>query len=168
MLVVSDDDRIEPVMPTESQAKRAAPSIDLFAFAGEHLFYEAQMFVVCRAIKPRDQFEANLKVEGCALHLRNLIEFFYPSAPRVDDVLAADYVANWDARRPAITPLLESARARANKELHHLTAHRISGRPAHKAWDFEGLSKELKGVVSAFIGLQPKIPQGTISELSEI
>jgi hypothetical protein len=167
-LVVSDDDRIEPNMTTESRAKRVAPSIDLFAFAGEHLFYEAQMFVVCRAIKPRDQFEANLKAEGFAIHLKNLIEFFYPSNPHADDVIAADYVPNWDAHRPAITPLLESARARAGKELHHLTAQRVAGRPSHKAWDFDGIGKELKGVVSAFIGLQPKIPQGTISELSEI
>lgn len=156
-------------MSTESRAKRAAPSIDLFAFAGEHLFYEAQMFVVCRALKPRDEFEAHLKVEGFALHLKNLIEFFYPSNPHADDVIAADYVANWDARRPAITPLLESSRVRAGKELHHLTAQRVAGRHSqHKAWDFDGIGKELKGVVSAFIGLQPKIPQGTISELSEI
>jgi hypothetical protein len=168
MPVVSDDNRIEADMTTESRAKRVAPLIDLFSFAGEHLFYEAQMFVVCRAVKPRDQFETNLKAEGFALHLRNLIEFFYPSNPHVDDVLAADYAANWDAKRPAITPLLENARVRAGKELHHLTAQRIAGRPSHKPWDFDGISKDLKGVISAFIGLEPKIPQGTISELSEI
>ena len=40
------------------------------------------------------------------------LKFFYPSNPHADDVIAADYVANWDARRPAITPLLESSRAR--------------------------------------------------------
>ena len=102
------------------------------------------MFVVCRTIKPGDQFEANLKVEGFGLHLRNLIEFFYPSSPHADDVLAVDYVANWDTKRPAITPLLESARARANKELHHLTAQRIAGRPSHKEWDFDRVGQELK------------------------
>ncbi len=155
-------------MPTESRAKRVALTIDLFSFAGEHLFHEAQMFVICRAMKPRDQFESSLKVEGFALHLKNLIEFFYPSNPGADDVLAADYVANWDAHCPPITPLLESARARAGKELHHLTAQRIAGRPSHKEWDFDGVGKELQGVVSAFLSLQPKIPQGTISELSEI
>jgi len=76
------------------------------------------MFVVCRALKPRDEFEAHLK-------------FFYPSNPHADDVIAADYVANWDARRPAITPLLESSRARAGKELHHLTAQRVAGQAGH-------------------------------------
>jgi hypothetical protein len=126
------------------------------------------MFVISRAMKPRDQFETNLKAEAFGLHLRNLIEFFYPSNPHPDDVLAADYVADWNAKRPAITPLLESARARAGKELHHLTAQRTAGRPSHKAWDFEGIGKELKDVVSAFLSLQPHIPQGTISELLEI
>jgi hypothetical protein len=155
-------------MAPKSQAKRVAPPIDLFSFAGEHLFYEAQMFVVTRTIQPRDQFETNLKVEGFALHLKNLIEFFYPSSPDANDVLAADYVADWDANRPAITPLLESARARSGSELHHLTVQRVTGRAAHKEWDFDGISEELKGVVSAFIGLQPNIPMVTISELLEI
>jgi hypothetical protein len=97
-----------------------------------------------------------------------LIEFFYPSNPDANDVLAADYVADWDANRPVITPFLESARARAGRELHHLTTQRIAGRPAHKAWDFDGISKNPKGVISAFIALQPNIPHGTISELMEI
>jgi hypothetical protein len=167
-VMASDDGRIEPRMAPKSQGKRVAPSIDLFSFAGEHLFYEAQMFVVTRAIQPRDQFETNLKVEDFALHLKNLIEFFYPSNPDPNDVLAADYVADWDSNRPAITSLLESARARAGRELHHLTAQRIAGKPAHKAWDFDGISKDLKGVISAFIALQPNIPHGTISELMEI
>jgi hypothetical protein len=60
-------------------------------------------------MKPRDQFEANLKVEGFALHLKNLIEFFYPSNPQADDVLAADYVADWNVKRPAITISLRNA-----------------------------------------------------------
>jgi len=152
----------------KSQAKRVAPSIDLHSFAGEHLFYEVQMFVLARAKRPVDQLEMKFKVEGFALHLKNLIQFFYPSNPDADDVLAADYVTDWDASRPAITPLLESARARAGRELHHLTVQRVTGRAAHKEWDFDDISKELKGVVSAFVGLQPNIPPVTISELLEI
>jgi hypothetical protein len=74
----------------------------------------------------------------------------------------------WGSLLLGITPLLESARARAGRELHHLTAQRIAGRPAHKAWDFDGISKDLKGVISAFIGFQPNIPHGTIFELMEI
>ncbi len=155
-------------MTPKSRAKRVAPSIDLFSFAGEHLLYEVQMFVVARAKHPADELEAKFKVEGFALHLKNLLEFFYPSNPDANDVLAADYVADWDANRPAITPLLESARVRAGRELHHLTVQRVTGRAAHKEWDFDGISKELKGVVSAFIGLQPNIPTVTISELREI
>src|SRR5664279_5058631 len=106
------------------------------------------MFVVVRAKRPVDQLETKFKVEGFALHLKNLIEFFYPSNPDANDVLAADYVADWDVNRPAITPLLESARARASRELHHLTVQRVTGKAAHKEWDFDGISEELRGVVS--------------------
>jgi hypothetical protein len=42
----------------------------------------------------------------------SLTEFFYPSNPDANDVLAADYVADWNANRPAITPLLDSAEHR--------------------------------------------------------
>ncbi len=126
------------------------------------------MFVVARAKRPADRLETKFKIEGFALHLKNLLEFFYPSNPDANDVLAADYVADWDGNRPAITPRLESARARAGSELHHLTVHRVTGKAALKEWDFDGISEELRSVVSAFIGLQPNVPEETISELLEI
>jgi hypothetical protein len=157
-------------MTPKSQSKqRVAPAIDLLSFAGEHLFYEVQMFVSALAIQPgSDQFVMNLKVEDAVLHLRNLIEFFYPSNPRPDDILAAHYVAGWDAKRPTITPLLEKARGRAGKELHHLTAQRIAGKTPEKAWDFGAIRNEMKAVVAAFLGQSPNIPQKTISELMKI
>ena len=148
---------------------KSKPSIDLLAFAEEHLFYEAQMFVAARAIQPGgNQFLRNLKVENTVLHLRNLIEFFYPVMPRDDDILATHYVVDWNAKRPAIAPLLEKARARANKELHHLTSQRIAGTPPEKAWDFDAISNAMKVVIAAFLSHQPNIPQKAISELLKI
>jgi len=161
-------------MPSKSPKpkKRAAPNIDLFAFAGEHLFYEVQMFVQACTLQPsgdQRQFLMNMKIEVCVLHLRNLIEFFYPSSnPRPDDVVAANYVEDWDAKRPAITPLLEKARYRSGKELHHLTAQRIDGQQEHKAWGFATISGDLRAVIKAFIALKANIPQHTISELEKI
>jgi hypothetical protein len=107
-------------------------------------------------------------VEDTVLHLRNLIEFFYPVRPKVDDVIAEHYVANWNTKGPAISPVLEKARERANKQLHHLTTQRIAGTPPEKRWDFVAISKEMKVVVAAFLGLQPNMPQNTISELLKI
>jgi hypothetical protein len=158
--------------PKSPSKQRVAPAIDLYAFAGEHLFYEAQMFTLAYVMQPSGdlrEFLMNLRIEVCVLHLRNLIEFFYPSSnPRPDDVLAADYVADWDAKRPAITPLLEKARYRAGKELHHLTSQRIDGHEDHKAWGFATINEDLRAVIKVFVGLKPNIPSNTISELLKI
>ena len=159
--------------------KRAPAGVDLFEFAGNHLFYEAQMFVYAFAIQLSNpfyvfdadglrQFEANVRVEVIGLHMRNLIEFFYPGIARRDDVLAVHYVAHWDTKRPTITPLLDKARGRANKELHHLTSQRISGTPDHKTWDFMPIREDLKNVVTIFISCQPNMPPKTIAQLLEI
>lgn len=127
------------------------------------------MFVGVDAIQPAgNQFLMNVKIENTVLHLRNLIEFFYPANPRADDVLAIDYVGDWDSKRPAITPLLEKARARAGKELHHLTAQRIDGHQPHKAWGFATIREDLRVVIKAFITLKPNVPQNTIAELLKI
>ena len=53
------------------------PKIDLPRYAEEHLLYEAQMFVMARSMKcVKPSFEMNLQTEACALHFRNLYEFF--------------------------------------------------------------------------------------------
>jgi len=112
---------------------RRKPKIDLVAYADEHLRYEAWMFVTARSVQCRQRsFEMNLKAEACALHFRNLFEFFYPAHPRENDVITTDYVADWDAKRPAATQPLKQARKRADKELAHLTTGRIAGTPANK------------------------------------
>jgi hypothetical protein len=151
-----------------TQRARANQSIDYFAFAGEHLFYEVQMFVESRAKRPVDHIEMSFKVEGFALHLKNLLEFLYPANSDANNVVAANYVADWDAKRPAITRRLDSARTRAVGELHPLTVQRIGRGAGGREWDFDGISEDLRNVVSTFIDLQPKIPELVVSELQEI
>lgn len=142
--------------------------IDLFAFAQEHLLYEVQMFLEARSMRPVDQITMNIKVENFALHLKNLLEFFYPSSSDANNVVAANYIADWDEQRPAIAHRLEGARARAARELNHLTTQRIARTAVHKEWDFEGISEDLNRVVSRFIALEPKMPQVVISQLREV
>ena len=50
-----------------------------------------------------------------------------------------------------IPEVLEVARIRANKEIAHLTTDRISGTPARKKWDFEGLVEVLLPVMNLFV-----------------
>ncbi|MGA9623109.1 MAG: hypothetical protein WBL65_21240 [Bryobacteraceae bacterium] len=133
---------------------RIPPKIDLAAYANEHLRYEAWMFVEAHQHLPVTRpgsFEMNAMVESCLFHFRNLLDFFYPRVLRVDDVIAADYVPDWDSKRPALSSVLETARKRVDKELAHLTTQRISGAPPQKMWDFGTVSLELQPVIETFI-----------------
>ena len=150
-----------------------ASSIELTSFAGEHLFYEAQMFLAAREalrLARSQSFEMNTRIEVCVVHFRNLVDFFYLAKPKVDDVVAAHYVPDWERQRPALSTPLEKARSRANKEMAHLTTRRIAGSVPEKAWDFNALSTEMRPVIKSFLNLVAlgKVPQNTIAELSKI
>ena len=123
---------------------------ELAAYADGHLLYEAQMFVLARQALPAatNDFTKNVLLEVCVLHLRNLLDFFYPRGnAHDDDVVAAHYGG---CSLPPITLTLERARKRAHKELAHLTLDRQFGAPPSKAWDFDGLSADLRLVIDAF------------------
>ena len=153
----------------KKEKNRTPSAINLTVFAGEHLFYEIQMFLAARVFSPGSPFEKNAKVEVSALHLRNLIKFLYPSDnPKDDDVIAADYLSGWNDRRPEITTSLKMARVRANKEMGHLRSKRIEGGPPKKAWDFDTPRRELRSVISTFVDLRPAMPEQTISLLLQV
>jgi hypothetical protein len=130
---------------------RKPPVADLTSFADEHLVYEVQMFLCAKSMNPQDQLAHNVAVEITALHFRNLLNFFYPPFLKVDDVVACDYVNDWEQRQPAITTDLENARKRANREVAHLTAQRIPGPVPEKAWKPSELADLLRPVVVAFL-----------------
>jgi hypothetical protein len=137
----------------DQMATRTPPVPDLAEYADEHLVYEAQMFVYAKSLSPspQDRLGQSVAVELTALHFRNLLDFFYPGNPKPDDVVATDYVADWEQRRPIITIDLQSARTRANKEVAHLTAQRIAGIATGKAWHASHLGDLLRPVVAAFL-----------------
>jgi hypothetical protein len=133
---------------------RRSINIDLAAYADEHLVYEAQMFVATREALSKgipDQFLKNAIIESAGLHFRNLFDFFYPRQIKDDDVIAADYVPNWQSVCPQPTASLQGAHTRTHKEFAHLTTKRFSGTPTAKAWDFETISNDLKPIVRAFV-----------------
>ena len=132
---------------------RTAPGTGYLAFAEEHLSYEANMFVEASNMlaNVRTPFEMNMRVEVLALHLRNLLHFFYPGKTWGSDVLAIDYVPYWNDLRLTQTPALIRARERANEEIAHLTGMRIAGVPREKEWNFVELRRDLREVVAVFL-----------------
>ena len=95
----------------------------------------------------------NALIESFATHLRNIIEFLYPKKdkPRDTDVAAEDFFlssASWiKFRADPMSPVLEAAYEKANKEIAHLTTDRVSGSP----WDVEGLAKEVGPLLKRFV-----------------
>lgn len=140
--------------------KRTAPGEGYAAYANEHLAYEAKMFVFAwdlfrlETSKPpeneADVFRRNLFGEGCLIHFRNLVDFFYPSKLNATDVIAEDYAPNWEADK--IPPALDALRRRVHKELVHLTTERIPrSASAGKEWKFGELRRELGKVICEFL-----------------
>jgi len=102
----------------------------------------------------REGWLTNALLESFVIHLRALIDFFYPSqSPKPDDILAAEYFADptrWDAVRPACSETLRSARARAHKEIAHLTYARLDVTPDEKPWQFVQIAEEMRGLMQLF------------------
>jgi len=104
-------------------------------------------------------FQSNARIEAFANHLRNLIVFLYPDeyALKRYDVAAHHFLSGqdpytlWLGRRPPLSSSLRAAKARADKELAHLTVQRIAGTPPSKAWPMRALAEELRQLFDVFI-----------------
>lgn len=131
----------------------------------EHVHYEIDMFFETVEVRSRPAFNEwtlsllghpqrmnNALIESFVVHLRNLIDFLYlPS--KGTDVVAEDFVPapGWAGIRPQISPVLATAKTRANKEISHLTTDRLSGAPPEKVWDFVGLAAEIRPLLVLFV-----------------
>ena len=129
-------------------------------YSREHLWYEISMlFHTGRSLpsgvtSPVVDFVINAVLESFAIHLRNLLDFFYPeNKPRKDDVVAVLYFDSCKLPLdfPAFSDRLREARIRAHKQVSHLTTRRIFGNPAEKAWHYASLLEEMQITIHAFI-----------------
>jgi hypothetical protein len=95
----------------------------------------------------------NAIIEAFGIHLRNIIDFLFIDDPKPSDIVASDFLIphEWMALRPPISPTLQIARVRANKEIAHLTTERIFGTPPQKQWDFDGLAGEIRQLLRLFV-----------------
>jgi len=146
--------------PSTRRSPLADP--ELSAYSIEHLAYEVTMlfFVqdfVSRKFSARlEQGLLNMVTESFATHVRNLVRFLYtePSKAWPDDVIAYDFFddpSTWSSARPALSPTLEAAWERADKEIAHLTTKRIAGGPPRKAWQVTALIAELRPLLRLFV-----------------
>ncbi len=88
------------------------------------------------------------------------MDFLYAESPRSDDVIAEDFVlaegAAWKTLRPAQTQALALAKARAGKEVAHLTYARLSVTSETKPWLFVNIAADISVAFSAFLANVPQ------------
>lgn len=137
----------KPHPPYVPRPSPIAEPRELREYSREHVAYEVDMFfgairskranIRASAIHDVASCIANAVTEAFALHVRNLIEFLYPDAwgrpSRATDVLAHYFISSFDAwtkARPPLSPTLERAKIRADKEMAHLTTQRAPGIPS--------------------------------------
>lgn len=95
----------------------------------------------------------NAVLESFLLHARALIDFFYPTRPRPDDIIAADFFSSadeWESLRAPPDPELEETRTRAHKRLAHLSFERLNATPETREWDVAAIFGKLEAAYEAF------------------
>jgi hypothetical protein len=137
-----------------------------------HISYEWQAFgsasiAVIKASNPGQPHEVLMRtqlplvrpalLDSLAIHARTLLHFVYPRDERADDVLARDFIPDWDALRPAEPADLETFRKRVNKLIAHLTYDRIAVTESESAsWFVPGLLEALTAAWNVFVAKLPE------------
>ena len=143
----------------------------------EHLYYEIMMFLLTGhmiATSPdpgtgKERVTNNALTESFAIHVRVLIEFFFPIELWRDSVTAQHFMPDgieWSQIVGEPTATLLEAKRRANKEIAHFTDRRIAGEPDAKDWAAAEIVSEMRKVLIQFVSASsPRRLHDSIAEL---
>lgn len=114
---------------------------------------------VMLGVPAKSWFLKMARIEAFVTHYRNVVVFLFPDthAVKSDDVCAHHFVSgsdplgSWLSARGSFSPKLKAAKARADKELAHLTTGRKAGVSKDKAWPVDDLTGELATVLETFV-----------------
>lgn len=154
---------------------------ELKKYAEAHLQYEVNMLTMSVGIlaylgthnntSPIPWVINNGILNTFAMHARSLIDFLYSRSKGRDyptDIIIQDYVSEPDISQHLIpiSPLLEEALIKANKQVAHLSIERIEYERAGKEWKFVEVISHIR---KAFSSIAPYIPAAKMSlELREM
>lgn len=148
----------------------------LVDYADDHLQYEFDMLafstgiLVSLASNNKDGFLSmtikNGLLNSYSLHARNLINFLFSHSQghdRPTDIIIEDYLEKGDLVRSyiSISPLLDEALIKSNKQVAHLTMERIQYEQAGKEWKFIELNKQIYKALNMII---PHVPENRLSK----
>jgi hypothetical protein len=132
----------------------------LLAYSAEHLIYELWMldrlnnWPSSLQVHPAEaQIIINALIESWVVHLRNLLDFLYPTFCKADDVVAAHFFPTEESYLACVGEIsekLKDARDRAHKEIAHLTIKRKAGAPKGKEWDRPDLTNDVLVLMKRF------------------
>jgi hypothetical protein len=143
--------------------KGYTPGAEDLRLLSEHLCYEVEMTFhladwLIQFAQPWSFPLHNAVLEAWTVHLRQLIEFFWPQGDRRvgdnPDALAADFFeeSEWERLCPERPEVLgEAIRQKIGWGVVHLTYGRAWSKPDDKGWDFVGLSTALAPAVIALV-----------------
>jgi len=132
-------------------------------YSREHLLYEVGMFFQLGRLLMTGPFLAtppeaavvmhNAALEAFAIHLRNLLDFFYTQKPFKTDVIAAMFydAGKLPADFPPKSSVLITAHSKAHQELSHLTTERHPEGSLEKDWKLHLLMREMKPLLEKFL-----------------
>jgi hypothetical protein len=124
---------------------------ELTAYSSEHLMHELSMLWELAEMLPgrAPGTETSALLESFAIHLRNLIEFFY-YPKKGEYVRAQDFFEDPGKWSPKLMSDTEKLLDRANNEVSHLTVRRISGSPPEKQWNTTHMLKQIESIAKEF------------------
>jgi hypothetical protein len=126
--------------------------------ASNHLYYEIWMLIsAAEAILPNmdDAILKNALLESFAIHVRALIDFFFPpSSAKPTDVLCTDFTAT-ASYSSTLPPKLTEVRNRVHKEVAHLTYDRQLVSEEAKKWNLGIILSEMLPIAKAFVDNLP-------------
>ena len=102
------------------------------------------------------QLQRNVLLASFLIHARNVRAFLFPPPrPKPDDVLAQQFLPEWDEKVEKRCPYLDANRERLNKSLAHISYKRIEYEPK-KEWKYLEIHKEITDAWDDFFSRLPE------------
>lgn len=132
-----------------------------------HLCYEIKMFLMTatslhhetRLAIDTEDLEAwtahNAMLESLTIHARILSDFFFAGRGKDGDVIAGDYVADWQRLRGKKPKVLLLVNPRVGHEIAHLNLARLKHTPDTKAWPSWEIVETLFDVLKRWLEHSP-------------
>src|SRR5436309_229585 len=125
--------------------------------ASEHLRYEIGMFDSTARVLASGVFgpgpATNAFLESFTVHVRALLQAFYPMNPKANDVLAEDFFDEselWLTDRGELPEVLAAVKLRVGKEIAHLTYARLDVTPEAKVWNISAIWSAMHEIIRKF------------------